>query len=142
MCRDTAARLLIFPLPPLCCLLAICSDLNGSTDYVLEEDARDYVNSIHVEDDPVDKYSLPEQQQYQEPEAETVVEETPPEETFSSIQSAANVVQDHVSAAFEEPVVEPPVKKTWASIVCYYSINTNAYMRSCDMYYFILACVL
>lgn len=84
--------------------------------YILEEEAREYVDSIHLEDDPVDKYSLPEQQQEQEWEDETVVEETPAEESYVPIQTAPNLVQEHLSAAVEEPVREP-VKKTWASIV-------------------------
>ncbi|PRQ25716.1 putative nucleotide-binding alpha-beta plait domain, nuclear transport factor 2, NTF2-like protein [Rosa chinensis] len=86
------------------------------SDYVLEEEAREYVNSVDIEDDPVDKYSLPEQQVQQEFETEVVVEETPQEETYASFQSAVNTVQDTPVASVEEPVGEPQ-KKTWASIL-------------------------
>lgn len=86
------------------------------SDYVLEEEAREYVNSVDIEDDPVDKYSLPEQQFEQEFETEVVVEETPQEETYASFQSAVNTVQDTPATSVEEPVGEPQ-KKTWASIV-------------------------
>lgn len=84
------------------------------------------MSSVHIEDDPVDKYSLseqqqpyglPEQQQQQDLETEIVVEETPLEETSSSFQSSVNVVHETTSAALEEPVGEPQ-KKTYASIVC------------------------
>ncbi|KDP26467.1 hypothetical protein JCGZ_17625 [Jatropha curcas] len=85
------------------------------SDYVLEEEAREYVNSVHIEDDSVDKYSLPEQQQ-QEFENEIVVEDSPVEETPASFQGAVNVVQDPPAPAFEEPVEEPP-KRTYASIL-------------------------
>ncbi|XP_057964056.1 nuclear transport factor 2 [Malania oleifera] len=84
-------------------------------DYVLEEEARDYVNSVHIEDDTVDKYSLPDQQQLQEPETETVVEETPVEEA-ASLQNAVNTVQDPWAGPVEEPVGEPQ-KRTYASIL-------------------------
>ncbi|XP_028958399.1 nuclear transport factor 2 isoform X1 [Malus domestica] len=86
------------------------------SDYVYEEEPREYVNSVDVEDDPVDKYSLPEQQVQQDFETEVVVEETPAEETYSSFQSAVNNVQDEPAAAVEEPVGEPQ-KKTYASIL-------------------------
>ncbi|KAK9281929.1 hypothetical protein L1049_004837 [Liquidambar formosana] len=86
------------------------------SDYVLEEEAREYVNSVHLEDDPVDEYSLPEQQQQEDPEAEFLVVETPVEESSASVQSVSNVVQDPLADAVEEPVGEPP-KKTYASIL-------------------------
>ncbi|EEF35823.1 nuclear transport factor 2 [Ricinus communis] len=88
------------------------------SDYVLEEEAREYVNSVHIEDDPVDKYSLPEQQQQQDFETEIVVEEAPVEETPASFQGAVTIVQDPTptAAALEEPTEEAP-KKTWASIL-------------------------
>lgn len=92
------------------------------SDYVLEDEAREYVNSIHIEDDPVDKYSLPEQQLQEEYESEVVVEETPAEETSISLQSVVNTLHEAPAAAVEEPVGEAP-KKTYASIVCTSSIT-------------------
>ncbi|KAB2634476.1 G3BP-like protein [Pyrus ussuriensis x Pyrus communis] len=86
------------------------------SDYVYEEEPREYVNSVDVEDDPIDKYSLPEQQVQHDFETEVVVEETPVEETYSSFQSVVNNVQDAPAAAVEEPVGEPQ-KKTYASIL-------------------------
>ncbi|KAJ9169672.1 hypothetical protein P3X46_017834 [Hevea brasiliensis] len=86
------------------------------SDYVLEEEPREYVNSVNIEDDPVDKYSLPEQQQPQDFETEIVVEEASVEETPASFESAVNVVQDPPVSSLEEPVEEPP-KKTYASIL-------------------------
>lgn len=85
-------------------------------DYVLEEEARDYVNSVHIEDDTVDKYSLPEQPQKEEPEAEIVVEETPVEESSYFHQNVVSNVQEPSATAPVEPVGEPP-KKTYASIL-------------------------
>ncbi|XP_059431886.1 nuclear transport factor 2 isoform X2 [Corylus avellana] len=86
------------------------------SDYVLEDEAREYVNSIHIEDDPVDKYSLPEQQLQEDYESEVVVEETPAEETSISLQSVVNTLHEAPAAAVEEPVGEAP-KKTYASIL-------------------------
>ena len=91
------------------------------SDYVLEEEAREYVNSVRIDDDPVDKYSLPEQQEQQDFETEIVVDETPVVETPASFQSAVNVGQDFPTAAPEEPMEEPQ-KKTYASIVGIYSL--------------------
>uniref|UniRef100_A0A803PGH8 NTF2 domain-containing protein n=1 Tax=Cannabis sativa TaxID=3483 RepID=A0A803PGH8_CANSA len=85
------------------------------SDYDLEEEARDYVNSVHIEDDPVDVYSVPEQQQ-QEVETEVVVEESPVEEASAPFETVANAVQEAQSVAVEEPVGES-VKKTYASIL-------------------------
>ncbi|KAF4378179.1 hypothetical protein CsatB_025036 [Cannabis sativa] len=90
------------------------------SDYDLEEEARDYVNSVHIEDDPVDVYSVPEQQQQQqqqqEVETEVVVEESPVEEASAPFETVANAVQEAQSVAVEEPVGES-VKKTYASIL-------------------------
>ncbi|CAN1766911.1 Nuclear transport factor 2 [Linum perenne] len=87
------------------------------SDYGFEEEARDYVNSVHIDDTPVDKYSLPEHQlqHQQEFEGEVVVEETIPEET-PSFQGAVDVVHEPPTSAVDEPAEEPS-KKTWASIV-------------------------
>ncbi|CAN1766921.1 Nuclear transport factor 2 [Linum perenne] len=87
------------------------------SDYGFEEEARDYVNSVHIDDTPVDKYSLPEHQlqHQQEFEGEVVVEETIPEET-PSFQGAVDVVHEPPTSAVDEPAEEPS-KKTWASIL-------------------------
>ncbi|MCX2956205.1 MAG: hypothetical protein N6V41_01595, partial [Candidatus Portiera aleyrodidarum] len=69
----------------------------------MEEEAREYIHSLHIEDDAVDKYSLPEQQQQQqqqqqqeqEPDTEFLVEEIPPaEEASASLQSEVNNVHE------------------------------------------------
>ncbi|XWS76192.1 hypothetical protein CRYUN_Cryun01aG0154700 [Craigia yunnanensis] len=86
------------------------------SDYVLEEEVREYVNSVHIEDDPVDKYSLPEQLQQEDVEAEVVVEEAPAEETLASHHSVVNAVQEPPAMALEEPVGEAP-RRTYASIL-------------------------
>ena len=86
------------------------------SDYVLEENAREYVDSVHIEDDPVDKYSLPEQQQQEEFESEVVVEEAPVEDLVASHQNVVNSVQEPLPAVIDEPIGEPE-KKTYASIV-------------------------
>ncbi|KAF5738991.1 putative Ras-GTPase-activating protein-binding protein [Tripterygium wilfordii] len=85
------------------------------SDYVLEEEAREFVSSVRIEDDPVDKYSLPEQQQ-PDFDAEIVVEEAPVEEMHASMQSVVNAVQEPVAPTAEEPVGEQP-KRTYASIL-------------------------
>lgn len=87
------------------------------SDYVLEEEAQDYVNSIHIEDDPVDKYSLPEQQLQVDYETEIVVEETPVEETSTSFQSMVDTVHEAPAPVVEEPVGDAP-RKSYAAIVC------------------------
>lgn len=86
------------------------------SDYVLEEEAREYVNSVHIDDDPVDKYSLPEQPQEEDFEVEVVVEEAPAEESLASHHNVVGTVQETPAMPLEEPVREPP-RKTYASIV-------------------------
>ncbi|KAF8388288.1 hypothetical protein HHK36_026954 [Tetracentron sinense] len=82
-----------------------------------EIQARDFVASAHVEEnDLVDKYSLPEQQQQQVSEAENIVKEIPAEESTASLQSAMSTMRDPPPAPVEEPVGEPP-KQTYASIL-------------------------
>ncbi|KAF5741822.1 putative G3BP-like protein [Tripterygium wilfordii] len=85
------------------------------SDYVLEEEAREFVSSMRIEDDPIDKYSLPEQQQ-PDFDAEIVVEEAPVEEMHASLRSVVNAVQEPMAPAAEEPVGEQP-KRTYASIL-------------------------
>ncbi|MBA0675002.1 hypothetical protein Goari_016569 [Gossypium aridum] len=89
-------------------------DLNS--DYVLEEEAREYVNSVHIDDDPIDKYSLPEQPQEEDFEDEVVVEEAPADETLASHHNVVGIVQEIPAMPLEEPVGEPP-RKTYASIL-------------------------
>nr|KJB10044.1 hypothetical protein B456_001G181600 [Gossypium raimondii] len=86
------------------------------SDYVLEEEAREYVNSVHIDDDPIDKYSLPEQPQEEDFEHEVVVEEAPADETLASHHNVVGIVQEIPAMPLEEPVGEPP-RKTYASIV-------------------------
>ncbi|XP_027926957.1 putative G3BP-like protein isoform X2 [Vigna unguiculata] len=89
-----------------------------ASDYSLEEEARDYVNSVHIDDDPVDKYSLPEhhQQIHEDLETEIVVEETSAQEASPPIHNVAHTVQEPPAALVEESFEEPP-KKTYASIL-------------------------
>ncbi|CAI0385898.1 unnamed protein product [Linum tenue] len=83
------------------------------SDYALEEEARDYVNSVHIEDTPVDKYSIPELQ-HQDFEDDIPVDETVEEET--PYQGAVEVVHEPSASAVEEAEGEPQ-KKTYASIL-------------------------
>ncbi|KAB2021893.1 hypothetical protein ES319_D07G171400v1 [Gossypium barbadense] len=85
------------------------------SDYVLEEEAREYVNSVHIDDDPIDKYSLPEQPQEEDFEDEVVVEEAPADETLASHHNVVGIVQEIPAMPLEEPVGELP-RKTYASI--------------------------
>ncbi|XP_010542905.1 PREDICTED: putative G3BP-like protein [Tarenaya hassleriana] len=88
-------------------------------DYVLEQEARDYVNSVRIEDDPIDKYSLPEEphQPHQEYfDNEVVVEETPVEDVYASHLGADETVHEPSAAPAEEPVGEKS-KMTYASIL-------------------------
>ncbi|KAI4349341.1 hypothetical protein L6164_009940 [Bauhinia variegata] len=90
----------------------------SASDYSLEEEASKYVDSVHMEDDPLDKYNLPEQQQQlqQDLETEDVVEETPAEEASPSIQTVRHTINEPPVAPIEDPV-EEPAKKTYASIL-------------------------
>ncbi|GMP90563.1 hypothetical protein CsSME_00041630 [Camellia sinensis var. sinensis] len=104
------------------------------SDYGLEAEASEFVNSVHIdEDDPVDEYSYEEQlqqqhqhqhqqqqqrqqqQQQESPETDTVLEETPAEDSADFLQNVVEVVPDS-SHSVEEPVGEPP-KFTYASIL-------------------------
>ncbi|XP_027349715.1 putative G3BP-like protein isoform X2 [Abrus precatorius] len=89
-----------------------------TSDYGLEEEASEYVNSVHIDDDPVDKYSLPEhhQQLQEDLEAEIVLEETPAREVSPPIPSVAHTIQESPVTLLEESLEEPP-KKTYASIL-------------------------
>ncbi|EOA13372.1 hypothetical protein CARUB_v10026409mg [Capsella rubella] len=82
-------------------------------DYVLEQEARDYVNAVQIKDDLVDKYSLQEDQHQPQQEDyvdEVAIEETPREEV------AVEVVHEHRAAPPEEPVGEKS-KMSYASIL-------------------------
>lgn len=88
------------------------------SDYGLEEEARDYVQSIHIEDDPVGEYNIQEYQQHQEYEDDAEEEEIPVDEMPVSYQGAVSAVQDSPAAAPEEPAEETPkTKKSYAAIV-------------------------
>lgn len=87
------------------------------SDYALEEEFSEYVNSVHIEDNPVDNFSIPEQPEQEALEDEVPVEEAPTEEeTLVSHHSVVNTVQEPPSIPLEEPVGEPP-RRTYASIV-------------------------
>ncbi|CAN8247863.1 unnamed protein product [Cochlearia groenlandica] len=82
-------------------------------DYVLEQEARDYVSSVQIKDDLVDKYSLQEDQyqpQQEHYEDEVVVDETHRDDV------AVDVVHE-TRAAAEEPVVGEKSKMSYASIL-------------------------
>ncbi|CAL5193845.1 unnamed protein product [Lathyrus oleraceus] len=90
------------------------------SDYGFEEEAREYLNSVHIDDDPVDKYSLPEQQQQQQLqedlETEVVVEETPTQESYPPVHDVAHTIRETPVTLVEESF-EEPAKKTYASIL-------------------------
>lgn len=92
----------------------------AGSNFELEQETREYVNSIPIEEDtPVDKYSLPDEEQHEEPHVETIVEEAPVEQPapLESAVNHMNYVEDPISAPADEPVGEPP-KLSYASIVC------------------------
>ncbi|KAJ1397849.1 hypothetical protein SESBI_31508 [Sesbania bispinosa] len=79
----------------------------STANYGLEEKARGYVDSIHIEDDPVDKYSLPEQQQpHKDLETEIVMKET---SALEASKVHETPVQPH-----QDLETETKVKKTSA----------------------------
>ncbi|CAO2839795.1 unnamed protein product [Amaranthus hypochondriacus] len=90
------------------------------SNYELEEESREYVNSIHIEEDtPVDKYSLLDEEQLEEPHLETIVKEAPIEEPAAPVESTVNhmvYVEDPVPVPADEPVGELP-KLSYASIL-------------------------
>ncbi|CAH8323166.1 unnamed protein product [Eruca vesicaria subsp. sativa] len=88
-------------------------ELQGHDDYVVEQEASDYVNAVQINDDLVDKYSLQEDQhqpQHEEYEDEVAVEEAPREEVV------VDVVHEPRAAPPEEPVAEKS-KMSYASIL-------------------------
>ncbi|KAI4378581.1 hypothetical protein MLD38_016041 [Melastoma candidum] len=83
--------------------------------YHLEEDTREYVNPVVVEDNEDDEYSLPEQQQYEEVEQETVLENFYPEKSATSLHPLDTVQVASDNSA--DDLSEEPHKKTYASIL-------------------------
>ncbi|KAJ0252587.1 RNA recognition motif domain-containing protein [Hirschfeldia incana] len=81
-------------------------------EYVLEQEARDYVDAIQIKDDLVDKYSLQEEDQHHEDyEDDVEVEETPREEVV------VDVVHEPRAAPPQEPPVVERSKMSYASIL-------------------------
>uniref|UniRef100_A0A7N0T867 G3BP-like protein n=1 Tax=Kalanchoe fedtschenkoi TaxID=63787 RepID=A0A7N0T867_KALFE len=99
------------------------TDLNASsalqeapvTDYVGEEEATQYVESLNINDDPLGQYYV-QDQQWNDPEPVHEVYEAPVAESAATHHQAANSMQDHTVASVEEPAEEPQ-KKTYASIL-------------------------
>ncbi|KAK3405179.1 nuclear transport factor 2 [Eucalyptus grandis] len=83
-------------------------------NYVLEEEPREYVNSVNIEDNLDDEYNLQEQQHYDEAEAEAALENAYAEDNSISIHTldAVPVTPD----VLDEPAEEPQ-RKTYASIL-------------------------
>ncbi|XP_073054970.1 nuclear transport factor 2 isoform X1 [Primulina eburnea] len=94
------------------------------SDYALEEEAHDYVNSVHIEGDEPDHEYGYQEFYHQEPEPEHEPEtnelevENPEEENSDSHQSTVTAVPEAQLSAEEEPepVLEPE-KLTYASIL-------------------------
>ncbi|GMP99299.1 hypothetical protein CsSME_00046820 [Camellia sinensis var. sinensis] len=83
-----------------------------------EIDPQPLTSTLHPElpgHNPVDEYTLQEQQQQQGPEADTVLEETPAEGPSTLLQNVVEAIPDTLHSV-EEPVGEPP-KFTYASIL-------------------------
>ncbi|XP_021763307.1 ras GTPase-activating protein-binding protein 2-like isoform X1 [Chenopodium quinoa] len=98
-------------------------DQPAASNFELEEETREYVNSIPIEEDYlVDKYSLPDEEQHEESHVETIVQETPVEESAppESAVNHMNYVEDPISVPADEPAGEPaeePAKLSYASIL-------------------------
>ncbi|KAI8523128.1 hypothetical protein RHMOL_Rhmol13G0050100 [Rhododendron molle] len=86
-------------------------------DYGFEEEASEFVNSVHIDgDDEVDDYSGEDQQPQQlDFESETELEETPAEDLSGLLHKVVEAEPEPVHSV-EEPVGEPP-KLTYASIL-------------------------
>ncbi|KAF8007217.1 hypothetical protein BT93_K1270 [Corymbia citriodora subsp. variegata] len=84
-------------------------------NYALEEEPREYVNSVNIEDNLDDEYNLQEQQHYDDAEAEAILENAYAEDNSTSLHTldAVPVAPD---VALDEPVEEPQ-RKTYASIL-------------------------
>lgn len=87
-------------------------------DYGLEEEASEFVNSVHIDGaDEVDGYSVEDQHPQQEEfESESELEETPAEDLSALLPKVVEAQPEPVHSVVE-PVGEPP-KLTYASIVC------------------------
>ncbi|KAG5514657.1 hypothetical protein RHGRI_035903 [Rhododendron griersonianum] len=86
-------------------------------DYGFEEEASEFVNSVHIDgDDEVEDYSGEDQQPQQlDFESETELEETPAEDLSALLHKVVEAEPEPVHSV-EEPVGEPP-KLTYASIL-------------------------
>lgn len=109
------------------CFLAV-------SDYALEVETSEKLNSVHIEDDdPVDEYSIHEQQLPQQQEEEYPVaeseEETPAEESYSLPQNA--VVAEQEPPPHVEEFTGEPQKFTYASIVRISSTRATEYVSAC-----------
>ncbi|KAL9258401.1 Nuclear transport factor 2-like protein [Drosera capensis] len=85
------------------------------SNFPSEEETREYNSIPQEEDNPVDKYSIPDEQLHQEPEEESYVEETLVEES-PELTSATVPVQEMPIAPLSEPAGEP-ARLTYASIL-------------------------
>lgn len=86
-------------------------------DYGLEEEASEFVNSVHIDGaDEVDGYSVEDQHPQQEEfESESELEETPAEDLSALLPKVVEAQPEPVHSVVE-PVGEPP-KLTYASIL-------------------------
>ncbi|XP_039031246.1 nuclear transport factor 2-like [Hibiscus syriacus] len=82
-------------------------------DYALEEEVSEYINLVRIEVFPVDKYSLPDQEDVED---KVTVGEAPAEETLVLHHSVVDTVQEPPAIPLDEPVQEPP-RRTYASIL-------------------------
>uniref|UniRef100_A0A7N0TNY1 G3BP-like protein n=1 Tax=Kalanchoe fedtschenkoi TaxID=63787 RepID=A0A7N0TNY1_KALFE len=87
------------------------------SDYGLEEEAIDYVQSLHVQDDLVNDYGYEEERQLQYSEQQSVLYESP--EQLSAVEHPGfrSNGQSLHSAGIDEVHEEEPQKKTYASIL-------------------------
>ncbi|GMI66413.1 hypothetical protein like AT5G43960 [Hibiscus trionum] len=81
-------------------------------DYALEEETSEYVNSVHIEDYPVET----EQSEQEDVEDNVAVSEAHAEETLVLHHSVVDTVQESPALPLEEPV-EEPLRRTYASIL-------------------------
>ncbi|KAH9623854.1 hypothetical protein KSS87_003873 [Heliosperma pusillum] len=105
--------------------------ISGSSSEL--EETREYFNSLQVNDSPIDKYGLPDEQQHENLQSETVVEETAVEES-SPVESVVNDLEDPIhwppitlaaSASVDKLAVKPaatesagePARLSYASIL-------------------------
>uniref|UniRef100_A0A7N0U916 G3BP-like protein n=1 Tax=Kalanchoe fedtschenkoi TaxID=63787 RepID=A0A7N0U916_KALFE len=87
------------------------------SDYGLEEEAIDYVQSLHVEDDLGNDYGFEEQHQLQYSEQRSVMYESPEQSSAAEHVGLLSNGQSLHSAIINEVHEEEPQKKTYASIL-------------------------